>query len=121
MAGKALREVAAVEVAVGQEYRGFRTGFTCSRILWEDVGVEVARAMGVGQMHLGVVQAFCTVTECRICLKEGLGRGKYVKAEAETGASMMMSVDLGMVGEGEVGVEEDRMEVDSAYAACAMD
>ena len=118
MACKALRALAAAEGEVGAEYLGFRTGFTCTSVKWEDVTVETARAMGVGQMHLGVVQAFCTVVECGICLREGLGRRADVRMSGEGKGGEGME---GEVGEGECvgrrgGEEEDKMEVDSAYA-----
>jgi hypothetical protein len=124
------------EVEMEEEYMGMRTDFTCTSVKWGDVIVEVAQAMSVGQLHLAVVQAYCTVAECRIRIREVFQRQEDVRAKVETEANARMNVDVGMEteeAEGEVGddfsrvkgecggsqegKEDDSMEVDSAYAA----
>jgi hypothetical protein len=74
------------EVEMDAEYMGMRTDFTCSSVKWKSVIVEVAQAMSVGQLHLAVVQAYCTVAECRIRIREVFQRQEDVRAAMETEA-----------------------------------
>jgi hypothetical protein len=132
------------EVEMDSEYMGMRTDLTCSSIMWDDVIVEVAQAMTVGQMHLAVIQAFCTVAECRIRIRECFQRQEDERVKAETEADSRMNAEMEVEvdeaeGEayedvssvrGEYGgrkrgsqevKDDDRMEVDSAYSPQAWD
>ena len=133
-------------VEMEREYLGMRTNLTNSSIGWEDIIGELAQAMTVGQQHLAIIQAFCTVAECRICIRECFVRLGGVRAarelKANTEANMKMGAEMGVEMEGfegeaseagedvgsvrgegggsqrggQGGKDDDRMEVDSAYS-----